>query len=268
MAAPESQLRNSPPPRNYTESKKFVYTDADVHEHPPEGNSAPVIAFPGDDATNKAVKAYLLDVLTKTGWGLAVKSAQEIRATINSFVGNGWALRNRYTENRLQNICPLQIAAIEDGVAIKRKVSTSVRYNIGKCIMREMQRYFEVEDKTRDDPQHSIDVEDTLVDGLKESGTNVRQRQSNAVEPDEPEVQQFRKRPLSRATLPDEWMSESLRARTKYVKWDHVCASHILTGTDLARVRAQRIGHRQYPSQFRSSTSPCTSVRPLPTLCW
>ncbi|KAL5382836.1 hypothetical protein PMIN03_005112 [Paraphaeosphaeria minitans] len=192
-------------------TNKFVYTDSDVQEHPPEGDSAPVVAFPGDDATNRAVKAYLLDVFTRTGWGLAAESPQEIRATINSFVGNGWALRNRYADNRLENICPLQIAAVEDGAVIKRKVSASVRSNIGNCIMHEMQRYFEMEDKIGD----AGDGEDTLWSCSGDIGSIVEERHDSTAELNELEVQQFRKRPLSRATLPDEWMSESLRTRTK-----------------------------------------------------
>ncbi|KAF2451361.1 hypothetical protein P171DRAFT_492678 [Karstenula rhodostoma CBS 690.94] len=211
--APEPGLNNFAPHKNNAENDKFVYTDGDVQEHPPEGNATPIIALPGDNATNRAVKAYLLDVLTKTGWGLALESAQEIRATINSFVGNGWALRNRYVDNTLHNICPLHITAIEDGVAIKRKVSASVRSNIGKCIMREMERYFEGEDQARVNPQNASDGGNTLVNGSRDSGTSIRRPCHGAAE--QIETQQFRKRLQSRATLPDEWMSESLRTRTQ-----------------------------------------------------
>lgn len=224
-----------------------MYTDADVQERHPKGNLAPVIAFPGDEATNSVVKAYLLDVLTRTGWGLAVESAQEVRATINSFIGNGWALRNRYTHNKLHNICPSQIAAMEDGVAVTRAVSASVRSNIYKCITHEMERYFELEHKI----QIAADGEHTLVSALKASGTDIQERHDSTAEPNGFELPKIRKRPQSRTPLPDEWMSESLRARTKYVDWIPTSALLILTR------------HRSRLSQY-SDNEPPPMPEPMP----
>jgi hypothetical protein len=213
---PEPGPNNPTQPNNVTGNDKFLYTDGDIQEQPPGHNYAPIIAFPGDTAPNRAVKAYLLDVLTKTGWGLAIESGKEIRATINSFVGNGWALRKRYAENKLHNICPQYMTAVDDGAATRRKISASARSNIGKCIMREMERYFEMEDKAQSDLQYGSDGADTLVNGSKQPATSL-QRQREVISQHN-EVQQFKQRPRSRATLPDEWMSESLRARTKYVE--------------------------------------------------
>jgi hypothetical protein len=212
-SVPEPGYKTPTQPKKDTGNSRFLYTDGDVKEQSPERNYAPVIVFPGDNATNRVVKAFLLDVLTKTGWGLAVESNKEIRATINSFVGNGWALRKRYVENKLHNVCPHHMTVVEDGVATRRKISASVRSNIGKCIMREMERYFEMEAKAQCDPQSESDGADTLVTGSGHSVTSHRRRPKAISQQNQ--VQQFRQRPRSRATLPDEWMSESLRARTQ-----------------------------------------------------
>ncbi|KAL1597971.1 hypothetical protein SLS60_008459 [Paraconiothyrium brasiliense] len=204
------ELNTSNQPGHATRINKFLYTDGDVHEHPPEGKTAPIIVFPGDDATNIVVKRYLLDMLTKTGWGIAVASGREIRATINSYVGNGWALRKRYAENRLDDICPQYYTVVEEGFRNQLKVSPAVRSNISKCIMREMERYFAMEDKAQHDRQYGSDEEETLTNGSLE-GPRVRQ----SPVPVEDQAQRFRQRPRGRSTLPGQWMSDSLRERTE-----------------------------------------------------
>ncbi|KAJ4352460.1 uncharacterized protein N0V89_007808 [Didymosphaeria variabile] len=175
-------LNTSNQPRNATGNSKFLYTDGDVQEHPPEGNSAPIIVFPGDDATNIAVKAYLLDMLTKTGWGIAVESGKEIRATINSFVGNGWALRKRYAENRLKDICPLYMTVVEDGFANQFEVNATVRSNISKCVMREMERYFVMEYKAQHRKQYGSDGDETLTNASPEGTCTKKPRDAIPVE--------------------------------------------------------------------------------------
>ena len=213
MASPDPGSRICSDPR----AGKLVYTDADVQECPPEGASAPIIPFPGDDAKNAVVKAYLFAILTKTGWGLAVDCNKEIRATINKFIGNGWELLNKYRHGRLKELCPTQLTTLDDnGVAKLQKVSASTRSHIGNCIMREMERYFETVEWVHHKQQLGGQPKPTLGsrsahDGGSRQYTCDRREESL-------EERQIMRLPKERMLLPDAWLTDRIRSRQAYVE--------------------------------------------------
>lgn len=194
---------------------KFVYTDEDIRECPPEGLVAPIFQVPSEDAPNAIVKQYLLAVLTRAGWGIAIESSKEIRATINKFVGNGWALRNKYAKNDLKEICPASMGVSrEDGVVETHRISINTRQNIAKCIRREMERYFEAERISQHEERNPQN--DSEMPRLKWANGNfctTYNHERNAKD----QMLYLSRRPQSRATLPDEWLTERTRARQAYV---------------------------------------------------
>lgn len=248
------------------EMKRNTYNYDEVQQCRPYDDFASVIVFPGDDATNSTVKQYLSDILTKTSCSLAAVSEKEIRATVHSFSGDGAALRTYYAENRMKEICPLYLTTLEGGVMTKQRISASTRSNIGKCITREMERYFEQEYQTQHSPQYGIDGDATLINSSSDFGTCVRH--SNNIISEE-EALNFRKREQRRATLPENWMSESLRARTKCV-----CLvgraipadGNSNMNTDPASPSAQRTSFHSQPERLQEDASLCSSIKHLPCL--
>lgn len=204
------------PPKEINASReiakqRYVYTDEDVRECPPEGDCAPIIPVPDENAPNSVVKEYLFAVLTRTGWGIAIESNREVRATINRFVGNGWALRNRYQKKDLKDICPNYMSVRrDDGILLTLKISASTRSNIGNCVMHEMERYFQGQNGTSYSERYRGHRDEEPAS--QSTGVDSSSR-SSCDENSETGRFYLVRRPQSRATLPDEWLTERIRTQ-------------------------------------------------------
>jgi hypothetical protein len=189
---------------------KYFYTDDEIQECPPE-TSAPVFPVPSENAPNSVVKKYLLDVLTRTGWGIAIESNREVRATVNKFVGNGWVLRNKFQKKGLKYICPTQMSVRGKNGAVQIfKISDSTRSNIADCVMHEMERYFQEEKKIQDSEGNRGHGDANLVVQPKDGDTNSGDSSDGVSESGQVQLA----RPShNRATLPDEWLTERIRAQ-------------------------------------------------------
>ena len=160
------------------------------------------------------MKQYLLAVLTRTGWGIAIESSREIRATINKFVGNGWALRSKYAKNDLKELCPASMGVTgEDGVLHTQKINNSTRQDIARCVKREMERYFEVESRQYEEQYARHGDGMPVLSWVNGNHCAVFNLENNAKE----QMFPLPRRPQSRGTLPDEWLTERTRSRQAYV---------------------------------------------------
>lgn len=190
-----------------------IYNDDDVVEYPlKEGESAPLFPVPEDEATNAQVKEYLLNVLTKTGWSIAGGYRREICATLNAYVGGGKKLRRDYQDNGLRNICPPHLES-HDGMG----VSDKTREDIQHCIVHEMGRFLGRGWDYQNGWGTGWHDNTRWADGWDDDSTRETNPPSNAYSLDTAEqrdVHQFTRSQQTRATLPEGWMSPSLRART------------------------------------------------------
>jgi len=195
----------SDPLRVFDTSNDLTESIGELQEITPTENAAPLFAVPGDQDNFLLVREYLRNILTKTGWGIAIDHSPEIRAFLDGYIGTGWELRRRYLENDLDEICPTHIFEMEDGTLKSREIAPGIRKIIGNCIFREMQRFFEAEPSF-------------------ESSSFRIYRSLNQLKPSFAHGRNFVIPPIRKATrpsIPREWMDTPLRARyegKRYVK--------------------------------------------------